>query len=229
MPRGRYRYRRRRYGRRRKRKRYTLRKTVRKVRGLERQLERKVFITTRTSEGSFVNGTTTPNITSVFGPTQGDANDQLIGRKCMVKHMVLRLLVKSASSEPSILRCVVIRQKWNQELDAPTLGDIYYNVSTAGTGLAFPLQPKFNNIGRNYQTLYDETIVIGAFSNTVDQRFGSGETVKHRLVRIPLNKPYSAVPGLGGFQGRLYVIVGINDSTGVASYCYSTSVYYTDA
>lgn len=227
MPRRRYR--RRRYRRRgMKRKRITLRKTARQVRMLKAAVERKAYITTRTSAGSYVTASTTPNIVNVFGPAQGDSAQEIIGRKCQVKSLVLRLLLKSASSEPAFVRVVCFRQKWNQEIDAPVAGDIYHAQSTATTAINWPLQPKFQVIGKNYQTLYDEIITIGAFSNTPDQRFGSGETCKARVVRIPINKPYSAVAGVGGYQGRLYVMLGIHDSAGVVSYAYTTTVYYVD-
>lgn len=223
---------RRRRGRRRrgmKRKRVTLRRTAREVRMLKAAVERKLYITTRTSESAFVTLPSTPTVTNIFNPVQGDGFNEIIGRRCFVKSVVLRLLLKSASSDPGIARVVILRQKWNQEIDPPVADDVYNLGSTAGTAVNWVLASKHPNIGKNYQTLYDEVISIGPFSNTVDQRFGSGETVKNRVIRIRVNKPFSFVPGSTGFQGRLYLLAATFDATGAVSVAWTTNVYYDDA
>lgn len=210
-----------------KRKRVTLRKTAWEVKKLKQATEKKVFQFTSTALSSFALQSTTPLVTEIFTPAQDVTNEGRIGRRVQVKHLVFRALIKSAASEPAFLRVVIFRQKYNQEVDAPVVSDLYDLVSTAGTSINFVIAPKLNNVARMYSTLYDKVIPIGGFSNTVDQRFGSGETVKSRLIRIPINKEYVAISG-GGTNGRLYVITGCYDSAGLVTMAWTTNVYYTD-
>jgi len=220
------RYRRRRYMRRKR----TLRKTVHEVKKLKRAVEVKQYEVSAGANPTILSSNSPQSYQLTAGMQQGDGSEQRVGLKIFIKSLTLRFILKSASSNPGWMRIMLVRQKDNFNTTIPVFGDIYETVDSQSTPVTHnPVcAPKDLLTTRGFQTIYDRIIPIGGFSNTADQRFGSGETVKAIQKSFRINKELRQLSTVTAV-GRIFLIVVSADSLGLQNYTFSSNIYYTDS